>query len=82
MNVSVRIVVAEHTDVVQVPIDAVARNEEDRPYVTVIASSGETSTRQLRLGLANNKSVEVVKGLEAGERVVLAESAEAGGEEE
>jgi multidrug efflux pump subunit AcrA (membrane-fusion protein) len=81
MNVSVRIIVAERHDVVQVPLEAVSRDEEDRPVATVTDQSGETSTRRLMLGLANNKSVEVVKGLKAGERVVLAQ-AEEGGEEE
>jgi RND family efflux transporter MFP subunit len=82
MNVSVRIIVAERREVVQVPLEAVARDDEDRPFATVTDSSGETSTRRLTLGLANNKSVEVVKGLKEGERVVLAESSEEGGGEE
>ena len=82
MNVSVRIIVAERSDVVQVPLEAVARDEEDRPFATVIDESGETATRPLVLGLANNKSVEVVKGLKAGEQVELAEAPEEGGGEE
>ena len=82
MNVSVRIIVAERHDVVQVPVDAVSRDDEDRPFATVTDDSGETSMRRLTLGLANNKSVEVVKGLKPGEHVVLAESPEEGGGEE
>jgi HlyD family secretion protein len=79
MNVSVRIIVAEHQNVVQVPLEAVSRDEEDRPSATVIDEAGETATRRIVLGLANNKSVEVVKGLEAGEQVELAEAPEEGG---
>jgi HlyD family secretion protein len=79
MNVSVRIIVAAHRDVVQVPLEAVSRDEEDRPLATVVDDSGETTTRRLVLGLANNKSVEVVKGLDAGEQVELAEAPEEGG---
>jgi RND family efflux transporter MFP subunit len=82
MNTSVRIIVAEREDVVQVPLDAVARDDEDRPFATVIGPSDETSTRRLTLGLANNKNVEVIKGLKPGERVALAEAPEGGGEEE
>ena len=82
MNVSVRIIVAERSDVVQVPLEAVSRDEEDRPFATVVDESGETATRPLVLGLANNKSVEVVKGLKAGEQVELAEAPEEGGGEE
>jgi multidrug resistance efflux pump len=79
MNVSVRIIVAQRRDVVQVPLEAVSRDEEDRPFATVTDESGETATRRLVLGLANNKSVEVVKGLKAGEQVELAEAPEEGG---
>jgi multidrug efflux pump subunit AcrA (membrane-fusion protein) len=79
MNVSVRIIVAQHRDVVQVPLDAVASDDEDRPIVTVLGPDGET-TRRVTLGLENNKNVEIVKGLKEGERVMVA--AEEGGEEE
>ena len=80
MNVSVRIIVAERRNVVAVPLEAVSRDDEDRPFVTVEPGSGRTSIRRVKLGLANNKNVEIVKGLRAGERVVLAES-QGGGEE-
>ena len=73
MNVSVRITVAERSGVVQVPLEAVSQ-DEDEPTVTVIDASGEASQRSVTLGLANNKSVEIVKGLREGERVVLTES--------
>jgi RND family efflux transporter MFP subunit len=79
MNVSVRIMVAQHRDVVQVPLDAVTSDEEDRPIVTVLGPEGESS-RRVTLGLENNKNVEIIKGLEEGERVMVA--AEEGGEEE
>jgi RND family efflux transporter MFP subunit len=74
MNVSVRIVVARRPDVVQVPLDAVLRDDEDRPFVNVVTPSGETTEREVQLGLANNRNVEIVEGLEAGERVEVAES--------
>jgi RND family efflux transporter MFP subunit len=71
MNVSVRIIIAQRRGVVQVPIDAVSRDDEDRATVAVIGSDGKSSTRRVKLGLANNKSVEVVKGLRAGERIAV-----------
>ena len=74
MNVSVRIVVAKRLDVVQVPLEAVSRDEEDRAIVTVVDAAGETSDRQVTLGLASIKNVEIVKGLRVGERVVLPEA--------
>jgi len=81
MNVSVRIIVAERHDVVQVPLEAVSHDEEDRAFVTVIDAAGETSPRNVTLGLEATKNVEIVKGLRPGERVVLPESQGPAGEE-
>jgi HlyD family secretion protein len=76
MNVSVRIVVARRSDVVQVPLEAVSR-EEDEPTVTILDESGEESTRIVKIGLSNNEAIQIVRGLRAGERVVLPEVAPA-----
>jgi multidrug efflux pump subunit AcrA (membrane-fusion protein) len=81
MNVSVRIIVAERLKVVKVPLEALTRDEEDRPIVNVLDGSGEILARRVTAGLANNDSVEIVKGLKAGERVVLPETQAAGEEE-
>jgi RND family efflux transporter MFP subunit len=69
MSVSVRIVVAKHRDVVQVPLELVTQGG-DEATVSVLDASGQPVTRQVKLGLANNKSVEILKGLRPGERVV------------
>jgi HlyD family secretion protein len=74
MNVSVRIIVAKRLGVLQLPLEAVSRDEEDRATVTVIDAAGDTSLRRVTLGLASNDNVEIVKGLRAGERVALPES--------
>ncbi len=75
MNVSVRIIIAQRSDVVQVPIDAIARDDEDRTTVEVVGANGKSSPRRVKIGLANNKSVEIVQGLRAGERVAIEASA-------
>ena len=80
MNASVRIIVAQVNDVIQVPVDAVSHDDEDRATVQVIGSDGKTSTRQVELGLANNKSVQVVHGLHAGEHLAVEAAAEEGGD--
>ena len=67
-------------DVIEVPVDAVSHDDEDRATVQVIGSDGKTSARQVELGLANNKSVEVVHGLQAGEHLAVEPPAEAGGD--
>jgi HlyD family secretion protein len=74
MNVSVRIIVARRKNALQVPLEAVSRDGEDRPYVTVVDDSGQEATRKVVLGLANNDNVEIIKGLRAGEDVVLMQS--------
>ena len=71
MNVSVRIIVANRRNVVRVPLEAVSQNGETAS-VTVLTTAGKTAVRTVKLGLANNKEVEVRRGLRAGERVVLA----------
>jgi HlyD family secretion protein len=82
MSVSVRIIVAKRHDVVQVPVEAVSRDDEDRALVMVIDRAGKEVSRLVKLGLSNNKNVEIVKGLRAGERVALGESDSQGGQEE
>jgi HlyD family secretion protein len=70
MNVNVRIVVANRRNVVLLPLDAVTQ-EGGEATVTVLDRSGQPVSRTVRIGLANNKNVEIVKGLRAGESVVL-----------
>lgn len=78
MNVSVRIIVARRRHVVQVPLEAVSRDDEDRAVVNVVDATGKTSKRRVTLGLASNKNVEIVSGLRPGQRVALPQ---AGGQE-
>ncbi len=75
MNVSVRIVVANKRNVVQVPQKAVARNDEGQPFVNVLAPDGSIKERKVKLGLSSATAVEVLSGLAGRERVILAEVA-------
>jgi HlyD family secretion protein len=72
MNASVRIVVAIRRNVVRVPLEAVSQGDGQSATVTVLTANGKTEVRKVKLGLSNNKDVEVRDGLNAGERVVLA----------
>ena len=78
MNASVRIITAERRNVLEVPLEAVSKDDEDRPAVTVMDAKGRTSLKPVQLGLANNKSVEIVKGVHAGQRLVVAPPEEGG----
>jgi HlyD family secretion protein len=79
MNVSVEIVIEEKPKVLQVPLEAISTNDEDKSFVTVMLPDGGTVVRPVKLGLANNSHVEIIEGLFVGDKVVLAEAA--GGEE-
>jgi HlyD family secretion protein len=70
MNVSVRIIVAKRKNVVQIPLEAVSR-DEDGAIVNVVTAAGKESPRTVELGLASNKNVEIVKGLRPGDHVAL-----------
>ena len=72
MNVSAQIIVARHRNVVTVSLEAVSSDDQGRPSVSVVNATGGTSVRVVTLGLANNKDVEVTRGLRAGEHVELA----------
>jgi RND family efflux transporter MFP subunit len=76
MNVSVRIVVAQKRNVLQVPLEAV-NQEEDEPLVTVLDSAGEPTERTVETGLENSKNIEILEGLREGDRVELLEIAPA-----
>ncbi len=82
MNVSVRIVVAQREDALLVPLEAVTQNDEGDDIVTVVDESGKETERPVELGVANNESVQIVKGVREGESVVLAEPPATGAEEE
>ena len=71
MNVSVKIVVAQRRNVVEVPLEAVADHGIAGHSVTVVGPGGKTSLRRVTLGLADNKQVEIRSGLRPGERVLL-----------
>lgn len=81
MTVSVRIIVAERHGVVRVPLEAVTRDEEDRQIVTVLDIAEVGHPRLVRIGLSNNKLVEIKTNVVPGERVALPESQAQGGEE-
>ena len=71
MTASVKIIVAQRRNAVHVPLEAVTQDDQGRSVVTLLSADGHRSSRRISLGLANNKIVEVTKGLRAGESVVL-----------
>jgi HlyD family secretion protein len=68
-RVEVRIVVAERTDVVKVPASSLFRVGTDWAVYTVEA--GRARRRLVGVGQQNGLDAEIVKGLEAGDQVVV-----------
>ncbi len=73
MTADVRIHVSEKPGVVSLPLESV-RREEGKAFVKriVAGDSGETTEQvQVTLGVENDRRVEVVSGIDAGERVLI-----------
>ena len=73
MTADVRIHVSEKPDVVSLPLESV-RREEGKAFVkrVIAGERGETTERvQVTLGVENDRRVEVVSGINVGERVLI-----------
>ena len=81
MNVSVRIIVAQRSDALLVPLDAVTRDDSGGAFVTLAGKDGNEKKVPVTLGLANNEAVQIVKGVDEGQSVVLTAPAAAGADE-
>jgi len=71
MTTQVSIVLNQAPQALSIPAAALGpRGEDGRYAVDVVSADGNTETRQVRVGLNNNVDVEVLEGLDAGQRVV------------
>jgi len=82
MNVNAKIVVARAEDVVLVPLEAVSYDDEDKASVTVVAEDGQETVTKVTVGLTNTTSAQIVKGVSAGQVVVLTQTDQQSAEEE
>jgi HlyD family secretion protein len=69
MSCKAEIIVAQHRDVVHVPVQAVLR-VGGQPTVFVV-QNGQVQERKVEIGLDNNSMIVIHSGLEAGEVVLL-----------
>lgn len=80
MTANVTIILESKKNVLTVPSAALGQKGKDGNYaVRVVNDKGEVSTKQVKIGLNNNVSAEVLSGLKLNETVVIGEST--GGEE-
>ena len=82
MSVSASILVARAVGVVTVPLEAVTYDDEDQATVTLVGADGQQTVQDVTVGLTNTSKAEIVKGLEAGQQVVLTQVQQPSGEEE
>lgn len=69
-QVSVEIILKQRRQVVTLPLDAIQQLEQD-PYVWVRNRAGQAEQRSIKLGLQSLMMVEVLSGLQVGERVAV-----------
>jgi RND family efflux transporter MFP subunit len=68
--VQVSIDAEQHQDVVVVPGNALVRDGEET--AVFVASGGKAHRRLVRIGIADDTSVEILSGISAGDRVIVA----------
>jgi multidrug efflux pump subunit AcrA (membrane-fusion protein) len=68
--VQVSIDAEQHQDVVVVPGNALVRDGEET--AVFVASGGKAHRRLVRVGIADDTSVEILSGISAGDRVIVA----------
>jgi len=78
MTAQVTIVLAQRQNALLIPSSALGEKDKDGRYaVQVLDAEGRVATRQVRIGLNNNASAEVLDGLALGEKVVIGEASTA-----
>ncbi|OZI69221.1 macrolide transporter subunit MacA [Bordetella genomosp. 1] len=76
MTAQVFIVLGEARQTLQIPSSALGRRGADGTYtVQVVDADGKPAPRQVKVGMNNNVSAQILEGLTAGEKVVSAEAA-------
>jgi RND family efflux transporter MFP subunit len=70
MTVDVEIMIAERDNVLRVPVSAVI-SRDGKIQVAVKNADGAVVWREVTLGLTNGKQVEIQKGLQKGEKVIV-----------
>lgn len=76
MTVSVQIVVSEAKGVLAVPVAALGAKTLEGTYeLDVLGADGKITQKQVRVGVTNGAKVQVLDGIQAGDRVVIERTA-------
>ncbi|WP_316391315.1 efflux RND transporter periplasmic adaptor subunit [Citrobacter farmeri] len=73
MTAQVFIQTAEAKNVLRVPVAALGQALDTERYTITTVEDGKTRTRTIRIGINDRQYAEVLEGLQAGDRVVLAQ---------
>lgn len=73
MTAQVFIQIAEAKNVLRVPVVALGQALDTERYTITTVEDGKTRTRTIRIGINDRQYAEVLEGLQAGDRVVLAQ---------
>ena len=73
MTAQVFIQIAEAKNVLRVPVAALGQALDTERYTITTVEDGKTRTRTIRIGINDRQYAEVLEGLQAGDRVVLAQ---------
>lgn len=73
MTAQVFIQIAEAKNVLRVPVAALGQALDTERYTITTVEDGKTHTRTIRIGINDRQYAEVLEGLQAGDRVVLAQ---------
>ncbi|EUJ43548.1 efflux RND transporter periplasmic adaptor subunit [Listeria riparia] len=75
MTADASILVKEKADALYVPVEAVQKNDDDKYYVLVPKKGKNNTTKEVKqyvtIGLHNEDNMEITKGLEKGDEVIL-----------
>jgi macrolide-specific efflux system membrane fusion protein len=75
MTAQVSIVLAEAKDTVTVPMAALGTKHKDGTYtVRLLGSDGKVTPRKVKAGINDTVNVQILDGLQPGERVIIGES--------
>ena len=79
MSAQVTIVLARAQHVVTVPLGALGERRANGRYMVQVQKNGRTRTREVQAGVRDTQNVQIVKGLKAGEQVLLHDGPPDGG---
>ncbi|WP_304481565.1 macrolide transporter subunit MacA, partial [uncultured Escherichia sp.] len=74
MTAQVHIQLTDAKNVLTIPLSALGDPVGDNRYKVKLLRNGETREREVTIGARNDTDVEIVKGLEAGDEVVIGEA--------